>query len=77
MPKSSTCKLRPLARSGHCELWICGECGALTLHLGPMSLRLRADVLEEVVQSMQSGLRQLKTCGVSVGELKSASDYTH
>lgn len=77
MPTQRTCKLRLLAKSEICELWICADCGTVTLQLGAVSLRLKPCHFNEVVETMGSGLRHLQDFIAGTNEMTATSEIKH
>lgn len=51
-----------LAEGPFCKVEACG-CGTIHVSLGPITLRLRVDVVESVVQTLSEALRMLGRTG--------------
>jgi hypothetical protein len=42
------CQLQPIAEVGCCLIAQCADCGRCALHIGPLSIRLRTQVIRDL-----------------------------
>jgi hypothetical protein len=57
------CSVEVIASGPHGEVHVCRDCGAVHLHIGPFSLRLRADVYRSVCETLALSMRRLDATG--------------
>lgn len=48
-----------LAQSTMCEVYLCRHCGTYTIHVGFLSMRLKAGHFQDVVATLSSVLKQI------------------
>jgi len=53
------CLLKPLAETEACGIWICTDCGTVSIHIGPVSLRMRPEHFLDVSTVMGAAVMQL------------------
>jgi len=56
---STACKHYRLASSGSCEIWVCTDCGTISVNLGSVTMRFQQVNFEIVLETMQVALGQL------------------
>ncbi|HEY8946405.1 MAG TPA: hypothetical protein VIM73_19275 [Polyangiaceae bacterium] len=54
------CVTRTVARGEVGRIDVCDECGVLTLHIGPVSLRLERDALKSLDSTIAQAMRILE-----------------
>ncbi|GAB5540777.1 MAG: hypothetical protein SangKO_005370 [Sandaracinaceae bacterium] len=59
MNEKRRCQNRTLARGPVLTVEACGDCGALSLHLGGLSLRVQADAAESAWATLGEALHAL------------------
>lgn len=65
---ATECKPFPLVTTEACEIWRCGDCGAVHVNLGAVSLRLKEKHFESVGEAMQKALQKLDQIKSMAGE---------
>jgi hypothetical protein len=52
MKKHSSCETRIIAQSKSCCITLCEGCQSYHLHIGPISLRLKAEAFEDICETL-------------------------
>ena len=61
MSQHSTCQTVTVGQSEYCSITQCPDCRMYHLHIGPLSLRLREEVFENICGTLSSIYRE--RCG--------------
>ncbi|WP_224248763.1 hypothetical protein [Hyalangium gracile] len=60
MPKTNrSCQQHTLAHGPVAQVQSCGDCGSISIHLGPMSMRLDAEALRSLWMTLGEAVEQL------------------
>lgn len=58
MSQHTTCQTVTVGQSEYCSITQCPDCGMYHLHIGPLSLRLREEVFENICGTLSSIYRE-------------------